>query len=220
MLIRYIRKRHWLHLFLLLSIPLLALPSILSLAFPGENPALNRAAGAYVPAFIVVGLALDGLLTAIGRGKMRTIFAWGLTLGLVSWSGYLNYDLVFNQHFESYRKHAWNSSEMGAIVKEFNETYGHTETIWIVAFPHWVDTRLPGVWAGIPNRDLAIWRDNLPETVELPGPKLFMLRANLQVPEANDMESINTLEQLSPKGTTELYKSSVAGKDFWIFTVP
>ena len=220
LLIRYIRKRHWLHLFLLLSIPLLALPSILSLAFPGENPALNRAAGAYVPAFIVVGLALDGLLTAIGRGKMRTIFAWGLTLGLVSWSGYLNYDLVFNQHFESYRKHAWNSSEMGAIVKEFNETYGHTETIWIVAFPHWVDTRLPGVWAGIPNRDLAIWRDNLPETVELPGPKLFMVRANLQVPEANDMESINTLEQLYPKGTTELYKSSVAGKDFWIFTVP
>ncbi len=63
LLIRYIRKRHWLDLFLLLSIPLLTMPSILSLAFPGENPALNRAGGAYVTAFVIVGLALDGLLT-------------------------------------------------------------------------------------------------------------------------------------------------------------
>ena len=44
-LIRYIRNRHWLDLFLLISIPLLLMPSILSLAFPGENPALNRAGG-------------------------------------------------------------------------------------------------------------------------------------------------------------------------------
>ena len=44
--IRYIRKRRWLDLFLILSIPLLTMPSILSLAFPGENPALNRAGGA------------------------------------------------------------------------------------------------------------------------------------------------------------------------------
>ena len=33
----------------LLSIPLLMLPSILSLAFPDENPALNRAAGDLTP---------------------------------------------------------------------------------------------------------------------------------------------------------------------------
>ncbi len=49
-LVRYIRQRHWQDLFLLLAVPLLQLPSILSLAFPGENPALNRAAGAMVPA--------------------------------------------------------------------------------------------------------------------------------------------------------------------------
>ena len=39
LLVRYIRRRHWLDLFLLLAIPLLMLPSILSLAFPAENPA-------------------------------------------------------------------------------------------------------------------------------------------------------------------------------------
>ncbi|MFL7871047.1 MAG: glycosyltransferase family 39 protein, partial [Anaerolineales bacterium] len=64
LLIRYLRRRHWLDLFLLLSIPLLAMPSILSLAFPAENPALNRAGGAYVPVFVIVALALDGLVSA------------------------------------------------------------------------------------------------------------------------------------------------------------
>jgi hypothetical protein len=62
LLLRYIRKRDWLDLFLLVSIPILMLPSILSLAFPAENPALNRAGGALVPVFVVVGIALDGLL--------------------------------------------------------------------------------------------------------------------------------------------------------------
>ncbi len=68
-LVRYARHRHWLDLFLLVSIPLLQLPSSLSLAFPGENPALNRAGAAYIPAFIIGAMALDGLLTSFRAGK-------------------------------------------------------------------------------------------------------------------------------------------------------
>jgi hypothetical protein len=228
LLIRYIRKRHWLDLFLLLSIPLLAMPSILSLAFPDENPALNRAGGAYVPAFIIVGITLDGLVSAmlntglagIGRGKLRARFAWGLVLVLMLWSGVQNYDLIFNQYYASFRNGAWNSSEMGAVIEQFKETYGETDTVWIVPFPHWVDTRLPGVWAGIPNRDFAMWRENLPETVQLPGPKLFMVKANLQIPEADDQETLDVLKELYPNGSLEIHRSDVEGHDFWIYSVP
>ncbi len=63
--LRYVMKRYWQDLLLILSIPVLMLPSILSLAFPNENPALNRTAGALVPTFIVVGISLDAFLTAI-----------------------------------------------------------------------------------------------------------------------------------------------------------
>jgi hypothetical protein len=228
LLIRYIRKRHWLDLFLLLSIPLLAMPSILSLAFPAENPALNRAGGAYVPVFVIVALALDGFVSAtlntgvaaIGRGKLRMGFAWGLAVILMVWSGVQNYDLVFHQYYEAFRTGSWNSSEMGAVIKQFKEVYGETDTVWIVPFPHWVDTRLPGVWAGIPNRDFAIWRENLPETLQLPGPKLFMVKANLQVPEANDQETLDVLKGLYPGGSLELHRSDVEGHDFWIYSVP
>jgi len=228
LLVRYIRKRHWLDLFLLLSIPLLAMPSILSLAYPAENPALNRAGGAYVTAFVIVALALDAIVSSLLVGgeagsrqrKLRVGFVWALVAVMMVWSGIQNYDLVFHQYYETFRGGSWNSSEMGAVIKQFEETYGETDTVWIVPFPHWVDTRLPGVWAGIPNRDFAMWRDNLPETVQLPGPKLFLVKANTELPEANDQETLDLLWELYPNGSLELYNSDVEGHDFWIFSVP
>ncbi|MEO8356419.1 MAG: glycosyltransferase family 39 protein [Chloroflexota bacterium] len=227
-LIRYIRNRHWLDLFLLVSIPLLLLPSILSLAYPGENPALNRASGAYIPAFLLGAMALDGLVTAIGLEKHalsrieagRAIFAWGLVGVLLLMSARQNYDLVFHQYYDSFRSGSWNTSDMGKVVKEFEQTYGTTDTVWIVPFPHWVDTRLPAVWAGIPNRDLAMWPEDLTNTLQLPEPKLFIVKANLEDPNGNDQESLDVLEILYPNGQLRMFDSDVMGHDFWIFLVP
>jgi hypothetical protein len=109
---------------------------------------------------------------------------------------------------------------MGAVIKQFGLTYGGTDTAWVVPFPYWVDTRLPGVWAGIPNRDFAIWPDHLADTLELSGPKLFIVKANRQDPDANDQTSLDKLEQLYPQGSLSLYQSSVPGHDFWIYFVP
>jgi len=220
LLVRYIRNRHWLDLFVLVSIPLLQLPSTLSLAFPGENPALNRAGGAYIPAFLIGALALDGLLTSFGRGKMRSVLVWSLAGLLLCVSAFQNYDLVFNQFYNSFRQGAWNSSDMGQVIKEFQQTYGETDTVWIVPFPYWVDTRLPAVWAGIPNRDMAMWTENLPTTVGISGPKLFMLKANTEEPAANDQASLDVLKSLYPNGQLRMFKSDVTGHDFWIFFVP
>jgi hypothetical protein len=219
-LVRYIRNRHWLDLFLLLSIPLLLMPSILSLAYPEENPALNRASGAYVPAFLLGAMALDGLVSAIGWEGRRALVSWGL-MGILLWvSAQQNYDLVFNNYYNTYRNSSWNTSDMGKVIKEFETTYGTTETVWIVPWPHWVDTRLPAAWAGIPNRDLAVPQDRLTDTTQLPGPKLFMFRANLEDPAGNDQQSMDVLKMLYPQGQLRLFDSDVPGHDFWIFTVP
>ncbi len=219
-LVRYLRTRHWLDVFLLVSIPLLLMPSILSLAFPGENPALNRAGGAYVPVFVIVAMALDGLLTSIGRGGLRGVLMWSLAGLLFLISAYQNYDLVFNQYYTSFRAGSWNTSDMGRVIKDFEKTYGRSDTVWIVPFPHWVDTRLPAVWAGIPNRDMAMWPENLPSTVEFTGPKLFMVKADLDYPEGNDQQSLDVLESLYPNGQLRMFDSDIPGHDFWIFTVP
>jgi 4-amino-4-deoxy-L-arabinose transferase-like glycosyltransferase len=231
-LIRYIRRRHWQDLFLLLAVPLLQLPSILSLAFPAENPALNRAAGAMVPTFLLVAIALDGLLAGIGRRlepsasspkgeasrrsrRVGIALTWGLVLLLAGWSSYQNFDLVFNQFSSQYTAGAWNSSEMGAVIKQFGQTYGSTDNDWIVPYPYWVDTRLPGIWAGIPNRDFAIWPDSFNTTLDVQGSKLFIVNMD-------DTASMDQLKALYPHGVWSRYisKTKMKGKDFMIFFVP
>ncbi len=109
---------------------------------------------------------------------------------------------------------------MGQVIKEFQQNYGETDTVWIVPFPYWVDTRLPAVWAGIPNRDMAMWRDNLPSTVAVNGPKEFIVKANVQDPNGNDQETLDVLRSLYPNGQLRMFNSDVPGHDFWIFFVP
>jgi hypothetical protein len=219
-LARYFQKRHWLDLFLLVSIPILQLPSTLSLAFPDENPATNRAAGALVPAFLLAALALDALITAFGSERKRKVLAGLVTGVLLVLSAAQSYDLVFNKFDEQFRLGAWNSSEMGQVITEFGQVYGETNTVWIVPFPYWVDTRLPGVWAGIPNRDFAVFPDHLSDTLQSSGPKLFMVKADLQDPNANDQKTLDKLKQLYPQGSLSLHHSPVPGHDFWIYFVP
>jgi hypothetical protein len=131
-----------------------------------------------------------------------------------------NYDLVFNQYYKLFRQSSWNTSDMGKVIREFEQTYGTTENVWIVPFPYWVDTRLPAVWAGIPDRDMAVWHENLAVTLELTGPKLFMVKADTENPDGNDQASLDVLQELYPNGQLRMFDSDVPGHDFWIFLVP
>ena len=214
LIVRYARQRDWRDMVLLVSIPVLLMPSILSLAFPSENPALNRAGGGAVAAILVSALALDGLLAGLsnGRSGRRLFIAYGLTGILLVTSALQNYDLVFNKFDKNFRAGAWNTSEMGRVISDFRNTYGQTDTFWIVPFPYWVDTRLPGVWAGIPNRDFALWPENFSQTVNLPAPKMFLFW-----PE--DLQAENALKELYPDGVLTRYTSTFAGKDFMMFFV-
>ncbi len=215
LMVRYIRQRHWLDLFLLLSILVLQLPSTLSLAYPDENPALNRAGGAAVPVFLVAALALDGLLSGLQARLNRrwgAAVTWGLAVSLLAWSSWLNYDLVFNQYAEQYRQGAWNTSDIGRAIGEFTLTR-HSSNAWVVPAMHWVDTRLPGAWLGIPNRDFALWPDQFQSTLDVPGPKFFIVRAG-------ETEVMTTLQSLYPQGTWKVYVNDIPGHEFWSLTVP
>ena len=213
LIVRYVREKDWRDILLLVSIPVLLMPSILSLAFPGENPALNRAGGGAVTAILVSAMALDGLVSSIGaRSVKRTVIAYSLTLMLFTASAFQNYDIVFNKFDANFRAGAWNTSEMGQVISDFRKTYGQTDSVWIVPVPHWVDTRLPGVWAGIPNRDFALWPQNFADTLKVPVPKMFIFRPD-------DIETENALKVLYPSGVLSRYTSAFAGKDFMIFMV-
>ncbi len=215
LLIRYIRKRTWQDLVILISVPVLMFPSILSLAFPAENPALNRAGGAIVPVFLIIAMALDGFMSGVEQripSKTGSAFAWGIALILIFFSALGNYDLVFNQYQRAYELSSWNTSEMGSLIRDFGEMYGGTNNAYVVPYPYWVDTRLVGMNAGDPTRDYAIPPDLIASTLNLPQPKMFLVKTE-------DKADLSLLRQLFPQGTVSNYASKV-GKDFYIYMVP
>jgi 4-amino-4-deoxy-L-arabinose transferase-like glycosyltransferase len=216
LLLRYLRRRNWLDLFTLLSIPVLLLPSILSLAFPSENPATNRAAGAMVPVFAVAALPLAALPGWAERwwGGVRAR-RWGIVgaLLLAVGAAVLNYRLLFVEYADQFRRSAWNTSDMGRVILGFAESTGSFETAHVVAFPYWADTRMPAIWAGRPTIDYAIWPDQLDPLVEETRAQLFLLK-----PE--DQEGIARLKELFPAGVFSMFDSPEEGHDFLIFSVP
>ncbi|MHB1482348.1 MAG: ArnT family glycosyltransferase [Bellilinea sp.] len=213
-LVRYIRRRKWTDLLLLISIPILMLPSIFSLAFPSENPSLNRTAGAIIPVFLLIGFALEAIYNAIRQvhREMGPALAGGLAALLIFVSASLNYNLVFNQYRTSFDNGAWNSSQIGGVVEDFVDTWGNPDSAFVVGYPHWVDTRLVGVNAGTPDKDYAIFIDQLPETLNQPNPKLFVVNVN-------DTPALESLMGLYPNGIMRLVPSQIDGREFYIYFV-
>lgn len=216
-LVKYIREGDWRHLFLLVAIPIMMLPSTLSIAFPNENPAPNRAGGVMIIVFVLAALALEALFRAILQkmdSRNGVIVVWGLALFLGMWTTGQNYDMVFNEFQDHYIEGPWNTSELGDVIQEFTNNLVEDENAWVVAFPHWVDTRLVGMNAGFPNKDLAIWPDEIEYTTSTSGAKIFLFK-----PEDN--EAIRMLEANYPNGSVTLHESEQSPlKNFYIYFVP
>jgi hypothetical protein len=212
-------RRRFLDLWLVAAIVTLILPSVFSLAYPDENPALNRAGGALVPVFVLVGMTLDGLLTRLQSGLNRSgerLIVAGVVGILFAASASQNYDLVFRQYDEQYQRVVWKTSEMGAVIREF----GNPDRVWIVPYEQWVDTRLPGLWAGFPNHDFGLPRERLADTLQLPAPKLFIVKASPQAADFNDTETLAELQRLYPQGELTLHESEPWWQSFWVYFVP
>jgi hypothetical protein len=215
LLLRYYKYRHWLDLGLLLSIPVLMLPSVLSLAFPAENPSLNRTGGAIIPVFLIVAFAVESIYTNL---KTNLPERWGkgaslvVILLLAGISMGINYRLVFKDYYHEFRIRAWNTSEIGGVIRQFSESVGDERQAWVVPYPHWVDTRLVGIQAVDYVRDYALWPADIHTTQDAPLPKLYIYKPD-------DQEALETLQELYPDGIIERFVSEVEGRDFMLYYV-
>jgi len=213
---RFVSKRKWQDLALLISVPVLMMPSILSLAYPGENPSLNRTSAAFIPVVLIAGLAFESFIRTIlqpkdgGRGRWLAGVVAALLL-IISINQ--NFNLVFDKYAKQYQLSAWNTSEIGGVIRQFTDTVGSPETAYVVGYPYWVDTRLVAYNAGFPGMDFAIWPDQFEMTKEKTGAKLFIL-----YPE--DLEDLKLLSELYPNGGASYHLSPVEGKNFYVFSVP
>jgi hypothetical protein len=212
---RYIRDRNWKDIFLVVSIPILMMPSILSIAYPAENPAPNRASGVMVVTYVLAALMIDAFLRAFEtwsserNGRVLMYSTAGFLLGV---SLLVNYYVTFNQFLVHYEIRAWNTSELGEVIADFVNAGGDKDNAWVVASPHWVDNRLVGINAGFPDKNYELYPEELDETLSFTGSKLFIVRLE-------EMQNLEALKSYYPDGYTVLYDSKSVGKDFWVFQI-
>jgi len=215
LILRYIKHRHWMDLVLLLSIPLLMLPSVLSLAFPNENPSLNRSSGAIIPVFLIIGLAIENIMNNLKASlpdRRGNWLSYGFVILAAVFSMSFNARLVFEEYFYQFKIRAWNTSEIGAVVRQFSDTIGGEYQAWVIPYPHWVDTRLVGIQAVDYVRDYALWPSEIYTTESASAPKLYIYKPD-------DEEAIQVLQELYPDGITIRYQSEVDGRDFMLYYV-
>ncbi len=212
----WLKHKDWRYLFLVVSIPILMLPSMLALAFPIENPSLSRAGGAAIPILLISAIGFESLFSSLLAKATRTSarsLLIALALLLLFLSGRQNYDLVFNQYNRQYQNSAWNTAQMGEIARDYIRSFGSPDSIWVVAKAHWVDTRLVAMETGFPDRDYAVWPQDLETTLTQTGTKLFFVKAD-------DQEGMTRLWQLYPGGFGKYHQGPVPGRDFYTFIVP
>jgi hypothetical protein len=215
LIVRYIKHRHWMDLALLLSIPVLMLPSILSLAFPAENPSLNRTGGAIIPVFLIVAMAIENIVVNLKSGlpdRRGKWLAYGVVLMAAISSMSINARLVFDEYYYQFKIRAWNTSEIGSVIRQFSNSIGDEHQAWVVPYPHWVDTRLVGIQAVNYVKDFALWPSDIYKTETAPAPKLYIYK-----PE--DEDTFIILQELYPNGIIDIYQSDVEGRDFMLYYV-
>ena len=203
-------------LIVLVCLFMLLLPSILSLAYPGENPSVVRSGGAVPIVMIIAAIPLATIilhLQTINNQPVTLLALAGLLLligiGIVD-----NFKWYFIDYNAQYRYTIANATELGAVLKEFEEEGGDIANAYHVPFPHWVDTRNIGINAGHVRWNNALLDpEAIYDQVDLPRPRLYLL-----YPE--DIENLRTLQEVFPDGSAERYNSSRVGKDFIIFYVP
>jgi len=214
-IVESIRKKNWLMIAILISIPLLLMPSILSLAFPSENPCLNRTGGAYVLTFVLAGygwVQIANYFSGGQRNKERTLLLIGITLCCVFICSFQNYALVFRQYRQEYDLNAWNTSEIAKEIKRFSQNGGELGDAFVVPYPYWVDTRLVGINLGLPRKDYAIWPEDFAKIKQTAGAYLFIIK-----PE--DSADLSLLQAMFPNSSLVTYQSKIPGKNFIEFFV-
>ncbi|MCC6191960.1 MAG: hypothetical protein IT318_23265 [Anaerolineales bacterium] len=217
LLARLIWRRDRIAGLLLLAIPILLLPSTLSVAFPEENPSVVRGGGAIPVVFLIAAYPLwllwqhERRLWPSARGRWLAAGGLGLLLLMVTLA---NREMYFRRYPAQYIGSAQNASEIGRAVRDFAESIGSYDRAWICLHPHWADTRAVGLYAG-----RAGWEQVLPaeELTSLSGdPRPLLLVIN---PRSD--ACLAAARSAFPTGTLSLFQSQRGtDKDFLLFFVP
>ena len=213
LLLRWLRHRELVVVYLAIVFFVMMVPTALALAFPVENPAFGRGAGMIPVVFVLVAVPVYFAGAAIRRllpGRWSAAPVLALTAGLLIWVAVLNSQLYFGDYEERYLATANNVTEVAGAMREFGDGGPGIESTYIKIWPNWLDTRSLALtlgdfqWNNV-LRDI----EQATDQTATPNPKLYILHPK-------DTESLEWLRLAYPAGQSEEYQSSV-GKNFIMF---
>ena len=206
-----IAKGDWRWSWLPPALLLLTLPSTLSLAFPNENPSLNRAGPAAPIVFLIAGSALAWLLRELWRqrGVPRAVglFLLALVLGLSIQQNARSYFVLFADSYDHLIEH---SMEMAEVLREAHTSGIPYSNMYLLGVDFWVDGRNIAFQIDDP-----AWADNhlLPAGAVPEGlakrPLLFLYHPS-------DTSRLERLQKLYP-GTARLVPQTFADRNFGVY---
>jgi hypothetical protein len=212
-LVRY-RELPYLYLFVLLFVGLL--PSILSLAFPQENPSTVRAGMAIPVVMTIVALPVFLLVRRLARwvgGWAGEMAGAAFLAGLLAVILTTNFDQYFRIYPAQHDRASQHSTHVARAVDGFLAMGGRREDVSILPGAHWFDTRLVAIQLGEPK-----WQPLIPNIEEVrkrdgtPHPRLYIVHPN-------DRESLERLSRWYPTAIQHVYRLDSTGGNPWFVTV-
>ena len=208
-LYRLLAHRERIYGYLLVFLFVALLPSILSLAFPVENPAIRRTSMALPIAALLAALPVGLLMQSARRLLPSGTAVIALMLVLVPLGGHIwwiNHQNYFVDFARQYKITSQNGLEVARVINGFADSAGDTQDAWMKNWPHWVDYRIVAVEIGQPRwsnfiDDIAAAREHDVAT----GPRLYVLSTN-------DHESHNSLVTWYPHAIIRDHLSPVSGE--------
>lgn len=202
--------------YVMVSLFVLLLPSVMSLAYPGENPSVVRAGGAVPLATLIAALPLYLAARHLHRsfGRNGTLLAGALVAVLLIPAARYNYKWYFVDYDQQFRQAAWNATEMGEVVRAFAESVGDMDHAYHVGYPYWVDTRNIAINAGdITWNNVILDINQVRAQASDPAPKLYLVHPD-------DQQSLAVLQSTFPGSQVTRYQSKTPGRDFMVVFVP
>ncbi len=189
----------------------LTLPSTLSLAFPNENPSLNRAGPAIPVVFLIAGASMAWLGRGFaGRAGLSRAAGLASVAALLIWSAERNGHAYFVEFGRSYDNLIEHSMEMAAALREEHAAGIPYANMYLLAQDFWVDGRNIAFQIDDP-----AWADNhLMPQGELP--KRLKERPLVFLYHPSDLQRLDQLQKLYP-GTGRVLPQTFPDRNFGVY---
>ncbi|HKD18681.1 MAG TPA: glycosyltransferase family 39 protein [Thermoanaerobaculia bacterium] len=211
--VRLVLARSWRWAAVFVALFVLTLPSTLAIAYPNENPSLNRAGTAIPVIFLLVGLAYAYLARGLWRERppLRAAGAAVLATGAIV-SARLNARAYFEELGPAYSAIIEHAIEIADVIRRNVADGIPIGRQYLLAVDYWVDGRNIALDLGDPT-----WAD----TNIIPSPKVPDLTARplAFIYRSSDTERLATLQRLYPGGTNRLVPQSHRDRNFSLYVV-